>query len=164
MRRQELDEAFSAPVATLIAPPETGKTFTFTKQLLRIPAQILAVMPTVTAGKESVAALHCAWTRCATTLMLERFCDEMNTADVQSGKLVIVFVGNDKEIYLTAHQKKCVTLWELKGEQQITSLVMFDCSVFHTQLFAAGSSPAGYCPLVCEFFIPAPLARLSQDG
>ena len=118
MRHQELDETFSAPVATLFAPPNTRRTFTSTNLLLRIPAQILPAMPTVNAGKESVAALHCAWTRCATTLMLERFCDEMNTADVQSGKLVIVFVGNDKEIYLTAHQKKCVTLWELKGEQQ----------------------------------------------
>ena len=115
MRRQKLDEPFSAPVACTF---HTGKTFTFTKQLLRIPAQILAVMPTVTAGKESVAALHCAWTRCATTLMLERFCDEMNIADVQSGKLVIVFVGNAEDIHLTAHQKKCVTLWELKEEQQ----------------------------------------------
>ena len=161
MRRQELDEAFSAPVATLIAPPETGKTFTSTNLLLRIPAQILPAMPTVNAGKESVAALHCAWTRCATKLMLDRFCAELDPADIQSGKLVIVFVGNDKEIYLTAHQKKCVTLWELKGEQQIKSLVVFDCSVFHTQLFPAGSSPARYCPLVCEFFIPAPRTRLS---
>ena len=28
-----------------------------------------------------------------------------------------ISVGNDKEISLTAHQKKCVTLLELKGKQ-----------------------------------------------
>jgi hypothetical protein len=50
--------------------------------LLLVPEQIFAAIPIVNGKKESVPALHCAWTRCVTKLMLERFMGEMNVADI----------------------------------------------------------------------------------
>ena len=60
IKRQDLHAACSAPVASLIGPPGTGKTFVSTNLLLHIPAQILAGMPSGKGKKESVPALHCA--------------------------------------------------------------------------------------------------------
>ena len=100
------------------APPGTGKTHTATNLLLHSSEQIFAAMPLVKGEKEALPALHCALTRCATKLMLVRFIEEMDYEDIKSGKLVIVYVANHKETYLTAHQKKFVILMELKGKQQ----------------------------------------------
>ena len=118
IRRQNLHEAFSAPVVTMVGPPGTGKTFTCTNLLLHMIEQIFAEIKPVKEKKEAVSSLHCAWNRCAAKVMLDRFIQEIDFADIESGELVIIYVGNDKEISLTPHQKRCVKLLELKGKQQ----------------------------------------------
>ena len=111
IRRQELSDVFSASVVTMMGPPGTGKTLTATQLLLHISEKILD-------RQDSVSILHCSWTKIATKRMLEVFIEEVDIADIDAGKLHIVYVGNGQEISLTAHQKKYVTLLELKGPTQ----------------------------------------------